>query len=359
MSKPLLTMIPGPTPVHEDVLAALAEPTVSHQFPAFVEEYRLCLQRWKEIARSSSGQPFIVAGSGTFAMEMALVNLLRCGERMLIVSHGYFGDRWEQLAEAFGVEVDVMRAEWGSAISPEALKQKLDSCRYHAVTVTHVDTSSGTAAPVADYASIIRERDTLFLLDGVCATAGIDERFDDWGVDALVTGAQKAFGAPPGVAIVMASERAMKRRHEIERVPAYSADWLRWLPIMQTPEKYFSTPPVNEIRALNVAMGRVLSEGLDARFERHSELARHFRAGLERLGLQLFTSADCLADTLSVILHKPGVDDAAFRAALANEGVVVAGALGPIAGKAFRVGHMGAIGEAELERTLEAIAAAL
>jgi aspartate aminotransferase-like enzyme len=193
----------------------------------------------------------------------------------------------------------------------------------------------------------------------VCATAGIDEPFDDWRLDVLLTGAQKAFGAPPGVAILLVSQRALETRRNRAAVPAYNADWLRWLPIMDDPSKYFSTPPVNQIRALNEAMGLVLEEGLEARFARHRELAASIREGLAALDLELFTDAACRADTLSVVLHREGVDDGSFRAAMAAEGVVVAGALGPIAGKAFRVGHMGNIGESEVNRTLEAMRAAL
>jgi len=348
-------MIPGPTPVHERVLEALARPTVSHQYPAFVEAYGECLTRWRTVGRTASAQPFVVSGSGTFAMEMALVNLVAPGQRLLVVSHGFFGDRWEQIAESFGIECDLLRAEWGCAVSAAELGARLERQKYTAVAVTHVDTSTGTEAPVAEYAALLDGRNEHLILDGVCATAGIDERFDDWGLDVLLTGAQKAFGAPPGVAILLVSQRALETRRNRESVPAYNADWLRWLPIMENPSKYFSTPPVNQILALNEAMGLVLEEGLETRFARHQGLAVSIREGLAALGLELFTDAACRADTLSVVMHREGLDDASFRAAMAARGVVIAGALGPIAGKAFRIGHMGNIGDAEVERTLDAM----
>lgn len=352
-------MIPGPTPVHERILRTLARPTVSHQYPAFVEAYRESLDRWRRIARSEAAQPFIVSGSGTFAMEMALVNLVPPGGRLLAVSHGFFGDRWEQIAGSYGIECEVLRSEWGRAVGADELAARLDGRGYDAVTVTHVDTSTGTEAPMAEYAAALKGRDEHVILDGVCATAGIDERFDDWSLDVLLTGAQKAFGAPPGLAILAVSARALDARRSRKTVAAYSGDWLRWLPIMDDPSKYFSTPPVNEILALNEALALVLEEGLDTRLSRHQELATRMRAGIERLGLELFTDASCRANTLSVVMHRDGVDDAAFRGAMASRGVVVAGALGPIAGKAFRVGHMGNIGPAEIEQTLDAMRAAL
>src|ERR1039458_243111 len=162
-----LTMIPGPTPVHPRILAALARPTVSHVAPAFVKGVRealdafrlLCpsavcppfvkgfreaLDAFRLLCQSESGQPFVVSGGGTLAMEMALVNVVAPGERLLVISHGYFGDRYAELAGAFGISCDVLRSEWGRAVSPEELARKLAAGSYAAVTITHVDTSTGT-----------------------------------------------------------------------------------------------------------------------------------------------------------------------------------------------------------------------
>lgn len=354
-----LTMIPGPTPVHGRVLDALARPTTSHVAPSFVERFREALSGFRSLCRSEKGQPFVVAGGGTLAMEIALVNVVAPGEKLLVVSHGYFGDRFGDLAAAFGIEADVLRAEWGQAIPPAEVESRLERGGYAAVTVTHVDTSTGTRAAAAEVATLLRGRPELFLLDGVCATGGVDERFDEWGVDVLLTGPQKAIGAPPGLALCLFSERAMARRKARASVPAYYADALRWLPVMEDPGKYFSTPCVNEIVALAEALRIAHAEGLDARFARHARIARAVRAGLAALGLELFTDASCRADTLSVVLLPAGVADADFRREVAARGVVVAGGLGPIAGKAFRLGHMGNVGPAEVATTLTAIEGAL
>lgn len=354
-----LTMIPGPTPVHPRILAALSRPTVSHVAPAFVEDFRSSLRDFRTLCRSTAGQPFIIAGAGTLAMEMALVNVVAPGEKVLVISHGYFGDRFAELAAAFGIEFDLLRSKWGETVAPADVAQRLDDGSYAAVTITHVDTSTGTAAPVEAYCVLLRGRDELVILDGVCATAGIDERFDEWGIDVLLTGPQKAIGAPPGVALCLFSERAMERRRSRSSVPAYYTDILRWLPIMQDPGRYYSTPCVNEIVALATALRMVHEEGLPTRFARHARIARAFRAGLEAVGLTLFTAPDCRADTLSVVLLPNEVADAAFRKEMAARGVVVAGGLGPIAGKAFRLGHMGNIGAGEVVTALGAIEATL
>ena len=354
-----LVMIPGPTPVVPRILEALGRPTSSHVAPAFVETYRGCLADLKRIAFTESAHPFVVAGSGTLAMEMALVNLVAPGERILVVSQGFFGDRWTQLAQAFGIEVDPLQAEWGTAVTPEELQHKLEAGSYTAVAMTHVDTSTGTAAPIEAYCELLRGRDEMLLLDGVCATAGMAERLDDWGLDVLLTGAQKAFGTPPGVAILLVSERGMERRKGRSSVPAYTADLLRWAPIMENPGLYFSTPPVNLIVALSEAMKIMLEEGMEQRFARHARSAKAIRTALDAVGLECFTSPEHLADTLSVMRYPEGVDDAKFRTEMATQGVIVAGALGPIAGQAFRLGHMGNIGVPEVTRALQAIETSL
>ncbi|HXV76492.1 MAG TPA: alanine--glyoxylate aminotransferase family protein [Candidatus Polarisedimenticolaceae bacterium] len=359
MRDDVLTMIPGPTPVRRTILDALARPTTSHQAPSFVETFREALDQVKTIVMSAVGYPFVVSGSGTLAMEMALVNLVASDERLLVVSQGYFGDRWAQLAQAFGIECRLLQAEWGRQVPVERVRREVEHGRYAAVAMTHVDTSTGTAAPVEEYCRALAGRETLLLLDGVCATGGIEERFDEWGLDVVLTGMQKALGAPPGLAILVVSERALARRRAIDAVPAYYADLLRWEPVMEDPARYFSTPPVNEVLALHEAARLVLNEGLARRFARHDRVAAAMRRGFERLGLTLFTDERCRASTLTVLNYPDRVEDAPFRAVVATHGVVVAGALGPIAGKAFRVGHMGNIGAAEVGRTVAALGRAL
>ncbi len=359
MTESMLTLIPGPTPVHPRILEALAIPTTSHQDPTFTTRFRSTLDSLRRIVRTASAQPFVVAGSGTLAMEMALANLLAPGQRLLVISQGFFGDRWTEIASAFGIRAEVLTAEWGRAVAPERLRRCLEQGRFDAVAMTHVDTSTGTVAPVADYCALLASGDETILLDGVCATGGIDERFDEWGVDLLITGAQKALGAPPGVAILLASERAMERRRSRTAVPLYYADLLRWLPVMQDPSRYFSTPPVNEIVALDAALHLVLEEGLEARCSRHVRLGRAVRSGFVECGIEIFGDPFSRADTMTVACHPDGVDDRAFREDLARRHVFVAGAIGPLAGRAFRVGHMGNIGRDEIARLFAALDGAL
>jgi alanine-glyoxylate transaminase/serine-glyoxylate transaminase/serine-pyruvate transaminase len=357
-----LLLIPGPSPVHPRIISVLAQPTVSHVGPEMIEEMTAARRNLKKIVFSERGEAFIVSGAGTLAMEMALLNTVDKNGRVLILSQGYFGNRMAEICRSFGLDHELIESEWGRAVLPEDLDRKLSSGRYSAAVSTHVDTSTGTCAPVRDYAEALRGRDTLFIVDGVCATGGIEERMDDWGIDIVLTAAQKCFGAPPGLVVLVVSERALAKRKTIRSIPAYYSDFLRWLPIMNDPSKYFSTPCVNEIRAFYESTRIILEEGIEPRFIRHARLARAIRGGLAELGFTFFTQKPFLADTLSVINYPPGVDDKAFRALYYENGVVVAGGLAQTAGKVFRVGHMGNISSSQvhfalgaLEKTLDSL----
>jgi len=350
-----LLMIPGPSPVEPRILQALARPTISHVSPTLAEEFKTALANLKTIVFTESGEPFVVAGAGTLSMEMALVNTLGRGERALVVSQGYFGDRMAEVGRSFGLDCDVLDCPWGRAVLPEELEKKLEERHYDLVFATHVDTSTGARAPVRDYARILRGRDSLYVVDGVCATGGIEERLDDWGLDVVLTAAQKCFGAPPGLAIAVFSQRAMDKRRRLESVPAYYADILRWLPVMRDPRQYFSTPCVNELRAFYEATRMILEEGLAPRFERHARTAEALRSGLAALGFGFFTESDFQAETLSVVLYPEGIEDKAFRALYAENGVVVAGGLAETAGRVFRLGHMGSLSRGQAMFALEAL----
>ncbi|MEW5900472.1 MAG: aminotransferase class V-fold PLP-dependent enzyme, partial [Acidobacteriota bacterium] len=241
-----LLLIPGPSPVHPRIVHSLAQPTVSHVGPEMVEELPKALANLKKTVFCERGEAFIVAGAGTLAMEMAVLNTIGRGEKILVLSQGYFGNRMAEICRSFGFSSELEESRWGTAALPEDLEKTLRSGEYRAVAVTHVDTATGTCAPIRDYAAVLKGRDILYIVDGVCATGGIEERMDDWGIDVILTAAQKCFGAPPGLAVLVFSERAMERRKGMKSVPAYYSDLLRWLPVMKDPKKYFSTPCVNE-----------------------------------------------------------------------------------------------------------------
>lgn len=352
-----MLLIPGPTPVVDSIYDALAEETRSHTDSRFVAIYRSAIEKTREMLKTD-GEVFVISGSGTLAMEMALVNTVSSGEKLLVISQGYFGDRFIQLGKAFGIQVEVLQAEWGKRVSPEEVEKRLAEGEFKAVTITHADTSTGVAADLDVLVPVIKEHGALVILDGVCATAAMEEDMSktygapDYKIDVILTGSQKAIGVPPGLAIVAFNQSALAARQKIKGVPAYYCDIYNWIPIMNDPSKYFATPPVNLIYAYDEGMRLVLAEGMDERYKRHEAYGKGVRAALKEYGMRALAEEDVAAATLSCILYPDGLNDAAFRAALAEKGMIVSGALAHLAGKAFRIGHMGNTTAQMLEKAI-------
>jgi len=359
MNNRKLVMIPGPTPVVRTIQDQMGRETVAFGDPSFVKDYKELIEDLKELWQTK-GEVFVVAGTGTLAMEMAVANTLKQGDNLLVVSHGYFGDRFIDLCERKGIHVDVLASEWGAVVPVEDIEKKLEEKTYQAVTVTHVDTSTGVCAPVDEIGKVVDKfEDTLFIVDGVCASAAEPESMDNMGIDLLLTGSQKAFGVPPGLAIVWAGPKALERRRSLGVIPEFYVDFDKWLPIMQDPSKYFATPAVNMVWALKDAVRLIKEEGLENRYERHRKVAKAVQTALESLGFRVLAELPYRAVTLSNLLYPEGINDVEFRKILAEEGIVVAGGLGAYAGKMFRLGHMGNIDMHDLVSVLATIERAL
>ncbi len=350
-----LVMIPGPTPITESIQREMGRKTAAFKDPEFVEDFKQVLQDLKNLWQTE-GEVFVVPGSGTLAMEMAVSNLIEPGDRVLIVSHGYFGDRFTEIARRKNYNYKVISSEWGQIVSPNQVERELKENDYQAVMVTHVDTSTGVKAPIEKIGEIVDETgEALYIVDGVCATAGEREYVDPMNIDILLTGSQKAFGVPPGLAILWAGPEAMKRREELGEITEYYVDFNKWLPIMHDPGQYFATPAVNLIWALKESLRLIKEEGLENRFERHIADARAIQAALQAMGFEILADPECRAHTLTNVVYPPGIDDEEFRSRLKEKGVIVAGGLGEYAGKLFRLGHMGNIDDHIIIPVLESI----
>jgi alanine-glyoxylate transaminase / serine-glyoxylate transaminase / serine-pyruvate transaminase len=365
MSERNLLMIPGPIEFEPSVLRALGEKTRSHLDPVFMKAYARALKRLREVFQAPSAQPFVVAGSGTLAMEMAVANLAEPGDKALVVNSGYFSDRIGTMLERHGAAVTHLRAEPGSVPSLHEVEAALAAGGFKLMTITHVDTSTAVLAPVKELAAVAQKHGVLVVVDGVCSVGGEALEMDAWGVDVAFTASQKALGTPPGLAVLLAGPRAMAAWKTRKRpVAAMYLDFAEWLPIHEAYEaekpSYFATPPVNLIMALDVSLGHLVEEGITARVQRHVKLATSVRHAWEALGLKpLPQSAALSAHTLSA-LYYPGAVDMALVKAVAAEGVVIAGGLHPaLKTKYFRVGHMGAVSKNDLVTTVSAIERAL
>lgn len=350
-----LVAIPGPTPVVKSIQNEMGREMVAFGDPSFIKDYKGLLDDMMELW-DCTGQVFVIAGTGTMSMEMAVANTLKKGDNLLVVSHGFFGNRFIEICERRGVNVDVIQSQWGQIVPVKDIKKKLEEKKYEAMTVTHVDTSTGVAAPVAEIGQMMKGfPETLYIVDGVCSSGAEPEKINEMNIDILLTGSQKAFGVSPGLAILWANEKALERRKSLGTIPDYYIDFEKWMPIMQDPSKYFATPAVNLIWALKESVNIMKEEGIENRYERHIKFAKAAQSGLEALGFTLLADKDHRAVTLSNVLYMDGVDDVEFRKILAEEGAVVAGGLGDYAGKMFRFGHMGNIDKHYLVSVMGAI----
>jgi alanine-glyoxylate transaminase/serine-glyoxylate transaminase/serine-pyruvate transaminase len=300
-------------------------------------------------------------------MDMAAANLVGRGDRAVVVKTGYFSDRMEEMLRRLGATIDAVGAEPGDAPSPEAVAALLDAGpKAKALFVTHVDTSTGVRVDPAPLAALARERGTLSVFDGVCATGAERFEMDAWGADVYLTASQKAIGLPPGLALLVASEAALAAREALASPPPMCLDWLQWRPVMRAYEErkpsYFATPATNLVVALDVGLREIEADGMPARFAVHERAAARMRRDWGELGLRpVPVRPDLEAWTLSALWFPDGVD-ATLVGRILREGVIVAGGLHPeIRTRYFRVGHMGyaATRPEMLDRTAEAVRRAL
>lgn len=365
MDDRLLLMIPGPIELEPEVQRALAARTKSHLDPELIETFGRALGRVREVFRAPAAQPLVIAGSGTLGMEVAASSLVEPGDPVLVVETGWFSERMAALLDRIGAKVTRVSAEPGRAPELAEIERALGSASFRAITITHVDTSTGVRAPVREIAALARARGALVIVDGVCSVGGEALEHDAWGIDCTLTASQKALGAPPGLAVLTLSRAAVERaRSRRARPPSLYLDVLEWIPIMQAYEArepaYFATPAVPLVHALDVSLGMLLAEGIDARVARHERMARAIRAGLtEGLGLRIVADERVASSTVTGVFYPEGVD-ASLVAKIRAEGVVVAGGLHPkVRARSFRVGHMGAISASDAVTTIAAIERAL
>ncbi|MEM3874439.1 MAG: alanine--glyoxylate aminotransferase family protein [Candidatus Bathyarchaeia archaeon] len=355
-----LLMIPGPTNVVPSVLRAMCKPPLSHTSQEFASIFKEALNGLKRVFMTES-EVFVVAGSGTLALEMAVANILEPGDKVLNAVSGFFGQYFVEMCKVYGAVPRILEVPYGMAVKPEQVREALKEGGFKAVTVTHVETSTGVANPIKEIGEVVRKySDAFYIVDTVCSLGGMEVRVDDWGIDVCVSGSQKCVGVPPGLAFVAVSQKALEYLERRKTpVGSWYGSFKNWLPVMRDPTRYFATPPVNIIYALHEALRLVLDEGLENRFRRHHVLAEAFRAAMNALNLKIVAERGYEADTVTAVYYPEGIDDNLFRGEMKKCGIVVAATLGPLKGKGFRVGHMGNVNQNDIAATISAIEATL
>jgi aspartate aminotransferase-like enzyme len=346
MKRNPLVMVPGPTPVVRSIQDAMGRETISYNDPRMAADFKALIEDLTSLWRCD-GIAFVVAGSGTMAMEMGIVNVAAKGERVLVCSNGYFGDRYVDICSRKGFETESLRpVEWGRSVTVGEVDAKLSEKKFDVLVVTHVETSTGVELPLRELTDMMRSRHpgVLIVVDGVASMGGV-EFYMDWGADVMVTCSQKCFGTAPGLGLLWASGRALMKRESMPSLTENYIDFERWVPVMRDTKRYWGTPPVNMIWALCEAVRIIKEEGLENRFKRHRNYAAAIRDSLRALGFVMAADAEIASPTVTVALYPEGcgLDDESFRGAVYNEGAHIAACPGNLAGAGFRVGHMGNI----------------
>jgi serine---pyruvate transaminase len=352
MSEKRYLLTPGPTPVPPEVLAAISQPIIHHRGPDFKPIYERSLTRLREVFRTDQ-DVLLFGAAGTGAMESAVANLCSPGDRVLVVSAGHFGERWRSIASAYGAEVEALEYEWGEIPSAEDLAARLQELGgAKAVFITHSETSTGVVCDLQSLAAAVSEHGALSVVDAVSSLGAVPLETDGWGLDVVVSGSQKALMTPPGLAMTSVSERAWAGRGE---APRFYFDWERTQKGQAALNAPF-TPPVSLVAGLDVALGILFDQGLDAVFERHVRLGRACREGAKAMGLELFSPDDDRSAVVTAIRAPDGIDATELVRSLRDRfGITIANGQGVLKGKIFRIGHIGYFDVFDITTALAAV----
>lgn len=332
-------LAPGPTPVPESALLAMAQPIIHHRTPQFSEVFKETAELLRYVFQTKQ-DVLMLAASGTGAMEGSITNLFSPGDEVIVINGGKFGERWGKISEAYGLKAHWITVEWGKAVDPAIVKKALDeNPKVKAVLVQASETSTCVAHPIKELAALTKDRDCLLIVDGITGVGVFDLPMDGWGIDVLVSGSQKAFMLPPGLAFVALSEKAWKFQ-ETAKCPRFYFDYKKERKNLKDNTSAY-TPAVSLITGLREALLMIKNEGLQNVFARHDRLARATRAAAAALGLKLL-APDAPSNAATGVFVPEGVDGGKLVKYLRDEmGVTMAGGQDHLKGKVLRVAHLG------------------
>ena len=354
-------MIPGPTPVPERVLLEIAKHPMGHRSSEFSKILESVYSDLKYVFQTSN-DVLVYTSSGTGAMDAALSNLINPGDKVLSLVIGNFGQRWAKIAKALGADVETIEVEPGNAINPIVLKERLDkdiNKEIKIVTLTQNETSTGVTNDVKTLVSYIKEHGALSVVDGVTSLGAMTCKMDEWGIDVLISGSQKGFMIPPGLAFLAASERAWTVHKECQR-PDFYFNWSTNRKSVLENSTAF-TPAVSLISGLKVALEMMKEEGLENIINRHTKIAKALRKALRAINLRLFVEDDSIASTsITAILPPENVSVPDIRKVLKSDyDIVVANGQNQLKDKIFRMGTLGFVSERDAITAVGALEATL
>lgn len=337
--------IPGPTHVVDEILEAMAIPMIGHRDKLYSDLHGEVVTKLKKFLQTD-GHVYLSTSSSTGMMEGAIRNCVN--NKVLMTDCGAFSKRWAQIATLNGKEIDLIKVEMGQATTPKMVDEYLSKGGFEAVCITHNETSTGVMNPIKEIGALVKEKypDVLVLVDAVSSMAGTEIKVDEWGLDVVLAGTQKAFALPPGLCVVTVSEKAFQRSLDVENRGFYfNFEELEKKAIKdQTP----ATPAISIINALNVQMDRIFKEGVEARFQRHLDMAEHVRSWT-RKSFALYSDENYLSPTVTNVHNTREIDVVNLNAELAKRGAMLSNGYGDLKGKCFRIAHMGDLQVADVQ----------
>ena len=334
---------PGPSPVEDRVLEAMAAPVLGHLDPLFLR----CMDDIQEMLRyvfeTENRVTVPISATGSAGMEASLVNIIEAGDEIIVCIHGVFGERMLDIIERAGGKPVIVRAEWGHAIDRKDIETALDSCKPRALAIVHAETSTGVLQDLTGLADMVHAKGALLIVDAVTSLGGHPVSVDRNGIDVCYSGTQKCLGAPPGLSPITFSEHALDRiRARRTKVQSWYLDITMVEKYWGSDRTYHHTAPISMNYALREALRIVCDEGLEARWLRHEMNHRALVTGVEAMGLKMNVAPEHRLWSLNAVRVPEGVDDARVRARLLNDSnIEIGGGLGPLKGKIWRIGLMG------------------
>ena len=359
MDSKLMLMIPGPTPVPEPVLLAMAKHPIGHRskdFEGLLAEVRTQL-KW---LHQTENEVLVLASSGTGAMEAGMINFLSAGDRVLVGNNGKFGERWVKVCQAYGLQVEEVTAEWGKPIDPQAFQTLLEvdtAKTIKAVILTHSETSTGVLNDLQTISGYTNAHGALMMVDAVTSLGASNVPMDAWGLDVVASGSQKGYMMPPGLGFVAVSPKAWEA-YKTATLPKFYLDLGKYLKAQQKNSTPF-TPPVNLFYGLKVALDMMQKEGLEAIFARHLRQRNATRAAMRAMGLPLFAADEAASPAITAVAPV-GVEAEQIRATMKKRfDILLAGGQDHLKGKIFRVGHLGFVSDRDILTAISGLEATL
>ncbi len=355
-----LLLLPGPVAIHPRVYAAMDVPIYGHRTDHFRKIYEESVKMIRPVFGTDSADAYLLTGSGSLGLEAGIVNFISPDDSAIAMVAGKFGERSAKIAKVYAKEVVEIKSPYGTPSLPEQLEKAFEETSASLVTVTHNETSTAVLNPLEEIVKVAHKHGALVMADTITSAGGDWVKMDEWGVDIAVSGSQKCFGLPPGLAFVLASRKAVDHMLSIEqRIPSFYADLVMFKNAVEKGSGTPFTPAISLFYGLHESLKIIQEEGLENRIKRHHQMGEIIRESMKAMGLELFAKEGYYSNTVTAVKIPQSISWEELNKTIRKLGLIVAGGQGSMKGKIFRVGHMNIVGSREVLLAISVIETAL